>query len=126
MKKVRELMQIENFTENTKFYRYVLPEHIEQIEDNIYDVTANDEATEMIEDHYDSGHLIMAKNIGPGLAFTIDFNTEYKADNRICIELKLKDILDQGGKIYEDKSSYEEGTWFFTIPKRRVRVKKIG
>ena len=122
---VKEIMQFEHFTENTKFYRYTLPEFIKQIKGDIFEITANEEAAEMIEDHYGGGHLKMAKNVGPGLAFTIDSDNEYKEADRVCVELKLKDILDQEGKIYKDKSSYEEGTWFFTIPKGVVRVKKV-
>lgn len=119
--KLTNLMKIEGLTKDTKFYRYTSEKHLERVEDK-YRISANENATEMIEDYYGNGHLIMAKNVGKGLAFTLEKDNEYKSENAICVELRLADILDQGGLVYPDRSSYEIGTYFLTMPSGSVIV----
>ena len=122
--KMTILMKGEGLTENTKVYRYTSDEHLVKTDDGKYRLSANDQATEMVEDYHISGHLIMAKYVGPGLAFTLEKDNEYKSESKICIEMPLSEILDQGGLIYPDRSSYETSSYFLTMPEGSVAVDK--
>jgi hypothetical protein len=122
--KITILMKSEGLTEDTIFYRYTAEEHLIKAGDKKYKLSANDRATEMVEDYYESGHLIMAKYVGQGLAFTLEKDNEYKSESKICVEMPLSEILDQGGLVYPDRSSYETSSYFLTMPKGSVSVDK--
>lgn len=122
---IKDFLEAEGFNSESKFYRYTTEKHLMQADDGGIEIEAHPAPTEMIVDFYGSGHAIMAKDIGPGLAVTKSADNEYKDDNRKCAEIRLGDVIEQGGLIYEDQSSYEDGTWFFTIPTGKVRVEII-
>ena len=118
------LMKSEGLTKDTKVYRYTSEEHMIKADDGKYKLSANDSATEMVEDYHKSGHLIMAKYVGQGLAFTLEKDNEYKSEAKICVEMPLSEILDQGGLVYPDRSSYETSSYFLTMPEGSVKVDK--
>lgn len=72
----------------------------------------------MVINHYGSGHITKAAEIGTGLAFCISMKTNI----RMRIKPALKSILDQGGKVYKDQSSFEYDSWFLTMPKGEARI----
>ncbi|MFT5169376.1 MAG: hypothetical protein ACI8P3_004625 [Saprospiraceae bacterium] len=122
--KIAILMKSEGLSKDTIFYRYTYEEHLIKTEEGKYKLSANDSATEMVEDYYISGHLVMAKYVGRGLAFTLEKDNEYKSDSKVCVEIRLSEILDQGGLIYPDRSSYETSSYFLTMPEGSVSVDK--
>ena len=63
-----------------------------------------------------------ASEFGPGLAFALSKESRFKNSDRLCVSIKLGDILNQGGKIYQDQSSGEPGSWYLTMPNGSVKI----
>ena len=117
---LNHLMKENNLTKETKLYRYTDPDFLSHLEGNRYSMSANDEATEMVEDIYGTGHLKMAKYFGKGLTFMMQPESEYDLPGKKCVCLVLEDVLSQGGLIYPDRSSYVSGSFFLTLPEGSV------
>lgn len=51
---------------------------------------------------------------------------EYERSDRVCVEIQLKDVLDQGGLIYNVTSlpAYLKA-YFCTLPEGKIKVKLI-
>lgn len=120
-------LESEDLSKDSLFYRYTLPEFIRRDENGKYFISANPEATEMIEDVYGNGHSKMAKFLSQGLAFTTAIEEEFKSDDHVLISLKVEKILDQEGLIYPDVSSYtsKSKAFYITIPTGEIEVEKI-
>lgn len=119
---LREFIRNESLEDNTRFYRWTSKFHLEKSDNGKYSLDVRKEATEMVEDIYNQGHIIMAKNVGPGLAFTLSKNNDYASGDMVCVSLKLEDFIKQGGVLYKDVSSYEEGSYFLMLPKGKFNV----
>jgi hypothetical protein len=117
-----KLMKLESLDRTTTLYRYTSKNHLSRTADDRYELSANEGATEIIEDIYGSGHLIMAKNVGAGLAFTLEKEDEYGGESKVCVCVQLSDIIDQGGLIYQDRSSHIGKSYFLTMPEGKVEV----
>mgnify|MGYP001828409732 CR=1 FL=1 len=86
---------------DTVLYRFTSEKYLIKKDDREF-LNANEEPHEMVVDHYTGqGHVFMAKDIGPGLSFLTKPLDEYKQDARICVKVKLKDLLHQGGLMYQ-------------------------
>lgn len=120
--KLKELMNQHHFTEDTVLYRYTLPEFLTPGEPGKYQLSANPNATEIVEDYYKSGHSIPGHDIGPGLSFFVQKEPEYALPEKKCVKVKLGDIIAQGGLIYPDYSTFSEGCFFLTMPSGSVEV----
>jgi hypothetical protein len=69
------------------------------------------------------GHFLIANNIGAGLAFTLSVEEDYNSNDKLCVEVKLEDILDQNGLIYEVTSVPEYvKAFFFSLPDKKIKV----
>ena len=122
-KKIEETLQSNGLTSETRLYRYTLPEFIEENEAGELVLSANDDPSEAIVDVYEGGHGSLASHVGPGLAFAQSKENEWTADDRTAVEVRLQDVLEQGGRIYPVESVITERVWYFTLPSGSVRVK---
>ena len=113
---LKNLMESERLTPETKLYRYTNARHLYKNELGQTMVKANIAAQEMVINHYSNGYITKAEEVGTGLAFCISKDNEYKEEGKLCVEIDLKTIIDQGGKIFKDKSSFEYDSWFLTMP----------
>lgn len=124
---IAELMKSYGFTGETRFYRYSLPKFLETIQEaGAYRISANPDPSEAVIDEYAGGHICLAKQIGPGLAFTKSADNEWKESGRTGVEVRLQDVLDQGGRIYPVESVVTDRVWYFTLPEGSVRVSVIA
>ncbi len=124
-KEILETIIKENkFTDDTLFYRYTSTEHVDDKGNGKLFLLANNHPAEMVIDSYQGGHSVIANNIGPGLAFLTKPEEEFNSEGRICVTVRLGDILNQGGLIYKVTSvpEYVE-VYFFTIPEKRIEIK---
>ena len=124
---VTAFLESEDLSKESQFYRFTLPEYLRLDADGRYFISANPEATEMIEDIYGNGHSMMAKFLGQGLAFTTGVEEEFKNNDHVLISVKVEKILDQDGLIYPDVSSYtnDSKAYFITLPKGEIEVERI-
>lgn len=109
---------------NTILYRFTSEKYLRKNKDGQEVLAANDEPLEMLVDTYKGhGHVFIASDIGPGLSFMTEPLDEYERDDRICISVKLGDLLASGGLIYKVTSlpAYISA-FFFTLPGGEVAV----
>ena len=67
---ISELMETNGFTGESRFYRYTLPEFLEALEEpGTFRISANPDPSEAVIDIYRGGHICLAAQVGPGLAF---------------------------------------------------------
>lgn len=123
--RLQQLMKEKGLTEETIFYRYTYPEFLKSIGENRFMLSANDQATELVVDIYESGLREMAHNFGPGLTCLLQQEASFELPEKVCVKIKLKDILDQGGLLYPDDSSFVEGAFYMTMPKGEVRAEGV-
>jgi len=123
---LQELLLSNGFTPETRFYRYTLPQFLTPADGaGRFRISANPEPSEAVADVYGQGHMILAEQVSPGLAFGESAESEWRADDRVCVEVVLKDVLDQGGLVYSVESVITDRIWYLTLPSGSVTVRKV-
>lgn len=105
-----------------------------------YRLRANPSPSESVVDVYGPGYVVQAEQVGPGLAFaetaspnwqeTMELRTLRSGDHRstpsdrIEVEVKLGDLLQQGGLVYPVESVTVERAWYFTLPEGSIDVRE--
>ena len=121
-----ELMRSHGFDTDSRFYRATLPEFLSPAgEPDVYRLSANDDPSESVVNVYAGGHTWLAQQIGPGLAFVETKDNEWCASERVGVEVRLQDVLDQGGLIYPVESVVTDRAWYFTLPAGTVAVRAV-
>jgi len=124
---LNDLLKESNLNHESILYRYTSEKYLQKKNDSNHVLIASNEPVEMVVDFYKGqGHVIIAKNIGKGLSFLTEPLDEYKRDDRVCVLVKLGDLLLQGGLMYKVTSLPAYITaFFFTIPSGEVLVNRI-
>ena len=109
----------------------------------VYRLSANPRPGEAVIDVYAQGHLVQAEQVGPGLAFAESPSPDWQetmemralkagrgslgvpAEDRVEVEVRLQDILSQGGLIYPVESVTVERAWYCTLPAGSVNVRAV-
>jgi hypothetical protein len=124
--RLAELLKSNGFTGDSRFFRHTLPEFLSPTDEPGVDrLSANDDPSESVVDVYAGDHITAAVHLGPGLSFTESADNEWSDSNRVCVELRLQDVLDQGGRVYPVESIITSRTWYFTLPRGGVEVREI-
>jgi hypothetical protein len=122
-----ELMAEHGFTSETRLYRHTLPQFLDEAaSDGTCRVSANEDPSEAVDDVYGGGHVALAAQIGPGLAWAESAANEWSEDGRVAIELKLADALEQGGRIYPVESIVTDRAWYITLPFGSAAVRRLS
>ena len=122
---VAEIMREGGLAPETRLYRSQLPEFLVE-EAGVALVTANADSSEAVIDAYGGGHIAVAGSVGPGLAFTESPGGQWAEDSRVEIQVRLGDVLDQGGLVYPVESVITERVWYVTLPAGAVRVTQVS
>lgn len=120
---LKAFMQENNLTSESKLVRYTSKKHLIELNGNLY-LEAKKEPIEMVVDRYHGfWEVFIASEIGQGISFLSNIEAEYDRSDRVCVELTLKDVLDQGGLVYNVTSlpAYIKA-FFFTLPEGKVKV----
>jgi len=131
-------------SEETILYREVLRDALTPTDNaRVYRLGANAAPSDSVIDVYGHGHLVQAEEVGPGLSFaestrpnwqeTMEMRT-LKASHaaggppidRVTVEVRLADILRQGGRIYPVESVTVERAWYCTLPEGSIAVREAG
>jgi len=117
-------MQENNITSESKLYRYTSKNYLKELNGEFY-LEAKKESTDMVVDRYHGfWEVFLASEVGPGISFLTNREQEYERTDRVCVEISLKDVLDQGGLIYNVTSLPAYLNAFFcTLPEGRLKVK---
>ena len=116
-------MQENNITSESKLYRYTSKNYLKELNGEFY-LEAKKEPTDMVVDRYHGfWEVFLASEIGPGISFLTNREQEYERTDRVCVEISLKDVLDQGGLIYNVTSLPAYLNAFFcTLPDGKVKA----
>ncbi len=60
-----------------------------------------------------------------GLAFSEVRDNQWAEEGRIEVEVRLGDVLGQGGLVYPVESVITEKVWYLTMPEGEVRVLRV-
>lgn len=122
---LEDLFQSNGFTGETRLYRQTLSEYLTVTDEpGVYRVSANPDPSEAVVDIYAEDNVSLAVHMGPGLAFAASQDNEWAAPERVGIEVRLQDVLDQGGLLYPVESVITSRVWYLTFPEGSVRVRK--
>lgn len=116
-----------NLTSESKLYRYTSKNYLKESNGEPY-LESKKEPNDMVIDRYHGfWEVFLSSNIGQGISFLSKREQEYERTDRICVEMQLKDVLDQGGLIYTVTSlpAYIEA-FFCTLPEGKVKVSKVS
>ena len=106
----------------------------------VFTLKANPTPAESVVDVYGQGHVVQAEVVGPGLAFaesdspnwqeTMEMRamratrtSKAKMADHVEVEIRLADILNQGGLVYPVESVTVEKAWYCTLPNGSVEVR---
>jgi hypothetical protein len=109
----------------------------------VFRLAANATPSEAVVDVYGQGYLVQADQVGPGLAFAESAAPNWQetmemrvlkagrggrlsapSTDRVEVEVRLGDILQQGGLIYPVESVTVERVWYCTLPAASVDVRE--
>ncbi len=108
-----------------------------------FTLAANATPAESVVDVYGQGHIVQAEGVGAGLAFAESARPDWQDTmelrvlrsgertrellslERIEVEVRLGDILDQGGLVYPVESVAVERAWYCTLPSGSVPVRVV-
>ena len=127
-----------------RLYREAVRESLTPTDEpGVYRLSANATPSEAVIDVYGQGYVVQAEHVGPGLAFaesatpnwqeTMEMRTlragrhtpDAPLPDRVEVEVRLEDILQQGGLIYPVESVEVERAWYCTLPSGSVTVREI-
>lgn len=116
-------MKENNLNPESKLVRYTSKTYLKELSGE-YFLEAKKEPQDMVVDRYHGfWEVFIASEIGEGISFLTNKESEYDRSDRVCVELCLKDVIDQGGLIYRVTSLPAYLNAFFcTIPEGKVKV----
>ena len=108
----------------------------------VYRLAAGAHPRETLVDVYGPGYPVQAEEVGPGLAFAESASPEWQetkelralqaGPNRtaaeadhVLVEVRLADLLEQGGAMYPVQSVAVERVWYFTLPSGFIEVREV-
>jgi hypothetical protein len=135
-----KLLEEHGLGEDTRLYREASGDALVPTDTlGVFRLGANPTPTESVIDVYGQGYLVQAEEVGPGLAFaessrphwqeTVEFRalradrSEPAALPPVEVEVRLLDILEQGGLLYPVESVTIERVWYCTLPANGVEVR---
>jgi len=124
---IKNLLEQNKLNDNSILYRFTSKKYLKQNDDGTEVLIVNDEPQEMVVDTYKGqGHVFVAKDIGSGLSFLTEPLVEYERNDRVCVSVKISELLAKGGLIYKVTSLPAYITaFFFTMPDGKVRIKQL-
>jgi hypothetical protein len=116
-------MKENNLTPESKLVRYTSKTYLKELSGE-YFLEAKKEPQDMVVDRYHGfWEVFLASEVGPGISFLTNREQEYERTDRVCVEISLKDVLDQGGLIYNVTSLPAYLNAFFcTLPDGKVKA----
>jgi hypothetical protein len=117
-------MKENNLTPESKLVRYTSKTYLKELSGE-YFLEAKKEPQDMVVDRYHGfWEVFIASEIGQGISLLSNREVEYNISDRVCVEMRLKDVLDQGGLVYNVTSLPAYLNAFFcTLPDGMVKVK---
>ena len=141
---LEKLLQEHGFEGDTRLYRETTPESLTPTgTPGVFRLKANASPSEAVVDVYGQGYLVQAEQVGPGLAFAESPSPNWQETMEMRalkshhggtidplsipmeVEVRLGDILKQGGRLYPVESVTVERVWYCTLPADSVDVRPV-
>lgn len=138
------LLEEHNLAGDKRLYREAMRKSLASTATpGVYHLAANANPSESVIDVYGPGYVVQAESVGPGLAFAESASPNWQetmelralraghdappasAEDRVEVEVRVEDILSQGGLIYPVESVTVERAWYFTLPRGSVDVREV-
>jgi hypothetical protein len=129
----------------TRLYREALRKSLTSTgSPGVYRLEANASPVESVVDVYGPGYVVQAEQVGPGLAFAetatpnwqetmelralraLGNTVEHAAADRVEVEIRIEDVLRQGGLVYPVESVTTERAWYCTLPSGSIEVREVS
>jgi hypothetical protein len=143
-KTLEKLLVEQRLSIETPLYREAMRDAVTPTErPGVFRLQANSAPTESVVDVYGNGYVVQAEQVGPGLAFaesdapnwqeTIEMRAMKMTKmsraaspaNHVEVEIRLGDILEQGGLVYPVESVTVERAWYCTLPAGSIEVREV-
>ena len=134
------LLKDHSLAADTRLYREAMRESLKPTDaPEVYRLAANAAPSESVVDVYGSGYLMQAESVGPGLAFAESARPDWQETmemramkagrakppaDKVEVEIRLEDVLKQGGLIYPVESVSVERVWYCTLPAESIDVRE--
>ena len=141
---LEKLLEEHGLAGDTRLYREATPDSLTPTgTPGVFRLRANTTPSESVVDVYGQGYLVQADQVGPGLAFaetpspnwqeTMEMRTMKAGRGALTsppthpveVEVRLQDILQQGGLLYPVESVTVERVWYCTLPGDGVDVRPV-
>ena len=128
----------------TPLYREAMRDTLDPTETpGVFRLQANTSPSESVVDVYGNGYVVQAEQVGPGLAFAESDQPNWQetmemramkmtktsraasSANHVEVEIRLGDILKQGGLVYPVESVTVERAWYCTLPAGSIEVREV-
>jgi hypothetical protein len=119
------LLETSGLTLESRLFRATLREYLSEDSAGNTVISADPAAGEALDDIYNDDHGTVAEDVGAGLAFAESADS-WADDDRVVVEVRLGDALDQGARVYPVTSVITETVWFLTLPAGHVRVRTVS
>ncbi|UCC25868.1 MAG: hypothetical protein JSU98_01980 [Gemmatimonadales bacterium] len=121
-----ETLEAHGLDAETVLYRATLEDFLELDESSGgWWMSANPDPSEAVVDVYGGGYGTVASQVGPGVAFALRPDSQWRDQGRVTVAVRLGDVLDQDGLLYPVESVITEPVWYVTLPAGRVRVDRV-
>lgn len=142
-KALQKLLDEHRLFAETPLYREAMRETLIPTQTaGVFRLNANPAPAESVVDVYGKGYVVQAEQVGPGLAFaesdqpnwqeTMEMRvlkatrtSKVKMADHIEVEIRLADILQQGGLVYPVESVTVERAWYCTLPEGSIEVRAV-
>lgn len=140
---LERLLKEHSLAADTRLYREAMRTSLTRTDaPGVYRLAANAAPGESVVDVYGSGYLMQAESVGPGLAFAESARPNWQetmemramkagrakagvaSEDKVEVEIRLEDVLRQGGLIYPVESVSVERVWYCTLPAETIDVRE--
>ena len=136
-----KLLEEHSLTGETRLFREAERDSLTPTDNpRSYRLAANPAPSESVIDVYGPGYVVQAEQVGPGLAFAEAPSRDWQDSvvlravrevdvtplgNSVKVEVRIADILSQGGLMYPVESVEIERAWYFTLPTGSIEVRSV-
>ena len=142
-KALQKLLEEHRLFAETPLYREAMRDSLDPTgTPGVFRLKANQSPSESVVDVYGQGYVVQAEQVGPGLAFaesdqpnwqeTMEMRSlkatqtsKAKMADHVEVEIRLGDILQQGGLVYPVESVTVERAWYCTLPEGSIEVRQV-
>lgn len=141
---LQRLLAENGLSPDSRLYRETLKKSLVATgQSGVFLLAANPSPPESVVDVYGQGHIVQAEQAGPGLSFAESAQPNWQETmeqrvlqagaatrqvlslERVEVEVRLGDILEQGGLVYPVESVTVERAWYCTLPSGSVPVRVV-